>query len=242
MAIVDSTIKGSADGSNVTTDPIDTTGAAFIAIAVGLGNFAAMGTLSDSEGNSFAGEGGYSGGNNSVEWFVFALPNVSAAHTFTLTTAGKRPTLGVVALDNITATRIDTGAQSNGASSSTSPALTPLAADEVLLSALMFDNADTVAVGAPMTILQQTPWVSGQCTALAIAWGEAPSAVPLTVTWTWTNACVNAQHLMAMNTVGVIAIMGDESALGWMPGGRIAGAVPRYHAIPSGLTPPERPE
>jgi hypothetical protein len=205
MAILASTIKGSADGSNVTTDPIDTTGAACIAIAVGLGNFAAMGTLSDSEGNTWTGHGGYSGGNNSIEWYVCEAPTTSATHTFSHATSSKRPTLAVVALDNVNDMRVDTGAQSNGATSNTSPNVTPIAADEVMLSALMFDNADTVSVGSPMTILEQTPWVSGQCVGVGIAWGETPNTTPLGVTWTWTNSCVNSQHLMIMDTFVPVA-------------------------------------
>lgn len=198
-----STIQGSADGDTVTTAAIDTTTSDFIAVAVALTGSGSSVTITDSEGNSFVSHGAYTGGANSVQWYSCANPNVSANHTFSTTLASRCPTIAVVALNGVTAFRTDDGTQSNGATTNTSPSVTPLAADELLLSALMFANTDTVTADPPLTVLQQTTFVSGERTALAVGWGVTPNTTPLTTTWDWTNSCVNAQHLAVFSTHAV---------------------------------------
>jgi hypothetical protein len=196
MALIASTAKGSADGIAVTTDAIDTTGAGFIAIC--RSNYVDSLTPTDSNGNTWTGLGAINTLNGGVvEWFYCLAPVVGSGHTFTLTgtPSTRKPTLNVLAFSGTCTVDSDSGDYvAGGTSVDPSGSITPAQASSLLLSALIFENTDTVTVDAAFTKVNQIAYDASFHMGAAVAYEIQTVATNRQPAWSWTTSTHAATH------------------------------------------------
>jgi hypothetical protein len=195
--LVAHTAKGSANGNTVTTDAIDTTGADMIVLA--MSEYSSGEPISDSYGNTWTTMGALGFGFfGTIAFFYCLAPTAGAGHTFSClpVPTGKQPALAVSAWSSIVAL-MDHGntASATGTSADTDP-LTPTAVGQLLVSALVIENADTVSAGA-WTILDQIPASASFHPSIALAWNLSPSLSAMHASWTWANNSANHSAIIA---------------------------------------------
>lgn len=157
MPLLVTTGKGSTDTHNVTTDPIDTTGATLIVVALGCfpNVSATLPVFSDNKGNVWNElASGYPGIAREFLYFC-TYPNVGAGHTFSAL-GGDIPSLHVSAWSGFTAYDGVYAAHGvpNGYGIST-PSITPNGANRLIIAAVCFGGGtgDLTSVNAPLTVL-----------------------------------------------------------------------------------------
>lgn len=188
VVLIDSTIKGSADGDTVTTDPIDTTGANLIVLAVA--QYDSFGVITDTYSNTWTrAAGSQLGFFATVEFFYCLSPIVGSGHTFTHTpdNLGKRPTIAATAWSGA-GTVIE---RENTASNSGTVATTneiPVTNGSLIVTVASAENTDTLTVDSPYSILDQVSYSVGLHASLSTAYDIVSADGDVSSTWRWTTS------------------------------------------------------
>lgn len=190
MALITHTIKGSTDGDTVTTDPMDTTGADFIMIAVVAASAAIAPEISDSEGNTWTGQGadGLEDFFHTIQYFYCVSPNVGASHTFTYTPglSGKKPSIDVSAWAGVGASVNDDPHTSSTGTSIAFDPYTPSNVSELCFLSLGRTGGSSATPLTGFTTMGEVA-PSGTAVGLALAYRIAPDTSTITPDWTWTS-------------------------------------------------------
>lgn len=199
---------GSADGDTVTAGPINTVGAHQIVVVVAQSTVVPI--LTDSEGNvwndtitEFVGEGLFIG-------TYFIDPEdpflTSAAHTFTATDAGGKPSICVAAFVGAKAPDQVTHNEDTGVEELALTPITPSADGALITTGIALDTftADSIGIFPDISI---TDYVNPTATALgcALGWFEQPAAAAFTSTWNWTTAAVAINQAISFLAFGAAA-------------------------------------
>lgn len=182
VSLVSHTVAAGAGAPSVTTVPINTAGANFIAVCAE-GNTSIPSKPLDSNGNTWQLANTQNESNNSrVSLWYTTNPVTSGDHTFTL--RGGKPSLAVLAFSGI-ASGLDQQSQSMGHTPITAGALAPNKPNELVLSCASMSYSMGVYVSAsPLTLLDQVassdPSKGG---GVASAYLEQKKATPVNPTW-----------------------------------------------------------
>lgn len=191
MALIDHTIKGSADGDSVTSDPIDTTGADFIVLTTAM--FDSYGnTISDSYGNNYGLIsvplfGALISFFAATQSYVCYNPTVGPGHTFSCTTSSKKPAIAVSAWSGVGADIVDGQHTSTSNTSIGYASITPPAADTLILLTLA---RNTASASSPSAGFVKIGEVDPSATNVGLAHGYmlTPDTSAVTPGWTWPTA------------------------------------------------------
>lgn len=187
-SLIANTGAGSAAGNTITTSAIDTTGANLLVLSVSDSNSVAIGTVSDSKGNTWTPRTAYSGATARTKLFYVASPTVGSGHTFTYTVTGSFPTICVIAFAGAHATPYDT---ENGFAQTSSPggtinpgSITPSEDNCVLVSSLMaLDNNAGSTIDSGFTISNTVNFAGGAHYEGAMAYIIQTTATAKNPTW-----------------------------------------------------------
>lgn len=203
IALVASTAKFLGEFAD-TTDPIDTTGASLIVVAVASYSSVTP-SVSDSKGSTWTALTKYMHGSSttSMQLFYSKNPNVGSNHTFIVTGSGIYESVAVAAFSGTdTAVGIDgaTGAVSGpGAVTTLQPgSVTPSEDNCVLVTALAVDSpAAVLSINSGFTIAAQLGSGSGASYNLGIAYKVQTAAQAENPTWTSDTAGLMAAAIAA---------------------------------------------
>ncbi len=165
-----------------TTAPLNTTGATLLVAHVSDGDGSSQ--VSDSLGNAWKRAAGPFGlGPVSTIWTV-ATPAVGVAQTFTVTSAGKAPSLEIAAF-NVTTVAVD---QTNGGRSLDGTTLqpgsvTPTVGNALILTGAAYGGMNALAVDSGFAISDQLPNQPGATYGGGLAWLVQPVASAINPTW-----------------------------------------------------------
>ena len=234
IALLTSTSKPAALATAaVTSDPISTLGATLLLI--GEHRFLELHTVQDSLGNTWLPLTEQEAAGQSLTRLWYCLnPLVGASHTFTLdsTGGGTHPTITVAAFSGVTRyAGVENGATSLAAASLSSGSVLPPEAGALIVSLYTaLNSAITGVSGGSLAILENVADTANSVTA-ALAYEIQAAAAARAALWTNAGTPPLAAVIAAFDG-------GDDPRLDWQGGVQVAGAVRRYQAIPSGMTPP----
>lgn len=194
----------SANGNDVTTGAVDTTGANFLVAMAGYYGTGTPPTLSDSKSNTWTALTLKISPDTSINGRLYycAGATVGSGHTFSLSGTGVYPAVAVLAMANVKASPFD---QQNGAtttSGNTSLAtgsITPSVNGCVIVAGLVGNDS----TGGDPTIDSgfSTPVVGhatgGQSVGAAISYKIQTTAAAVNPTWSWTNSGSEAVAVIA---------------------------------------------
>lgn len=189
MSLIANTGKGSTNGTNVTSNAVDTSGATVVFLGVASsGGVSATFTVSDSKGNTWTGltlRGSFSA---AVRIFYCISPVVGSGHTFSVTSGGggTRPSIAVLAF-NGSAVAIGTqnGAGGSGGSVNTG-SVTPGSAPAGIVSFYVVASASAHAVTGGSLLKADSIPTTANNYSLASAWELQASATARAAAWTCT--------------------------------------------------------
>ena len=201
IGIVTHTITtGSAN--TVTSAAINTTGAGLIVVQIAAPNVA-VGTLSDSKGNTWT-----ILRNDAILGLIANLtfycvsPVVGSSHTFTYAATGAYPVITVVALSNVASSPID---QQNGAhpistTISVQPgSITPSVNNEIILASICVGASGTIpTINSGFTILNSMAFASGVNQGSVMAYITQTSASAVNPTFSWTATAYAATSIVSI--------------------------------------------
>lgn len=194
------TMKGSTNGSSVTTDPIDTSGCDLIVVSVTSVSPAAA--ISDSYSNTWIGLTGQNSGNGSVRLFYCIAPTVGAAHTFSCS-SGTAPEIGVMAfVAGLSTFDAENGATQSSGTSLAVGSLTTASDEEIVVVATADANSFGVR-GIDGTMLCQADadfLVGGQHYTSVTYCGIQHAAGVISPTVTMTNSTFRAAVIAAFTS------------------------------------------
>lgn len=202
FSYVASTAKASGNTQNVTTDPINTTGANLIVISVAWYSTEDY-SVSDSEGNSYTPLTTRTGGSQKNKLFWCVNPNVGSSHTFTATTPGGSgyPVIGVVAVSGAHSSPFD---QQNGNGATSGTSLQPGSITPSENGCLVVTGLDC-GVGVSISINGGfTADTIGYVGAVNIGGGIArliqTTAAAVNPTWSWTDTAESAASIASFKS------------------------------------------
>lgn len=193
-SLIAHTIKGS-NGSSVTTNAIDTTGANFIVLVLSSGNGGTAATISDSNSNTWTSLTVYADLFRSIAICYCYAPTVGSGHTFTGSLAGKN-SMAVAAFDNIASSPFDVENGNVGTTFGTNTPLptgsvTPSQANSLLIAGLMVDdgNGADISIDSDFTISDSLKGsaVEGGGPSCALAYKILTSSAVTNPSWTLSS-------------------------------------------------------
>lgn len=195
IALGPTTSASSTNSNSVTTSGIDTSGMSFLCVAVADYNGVAVGTLSDSKGNTWTALTTYTGTySRMVLYYVNSnTPTVGTGHTFTYTRTGSFPAICVISASGTAAAPFDV---QNGASAPFTSAgplatgsVTPTYHNSLIISGNCNDSpAQTHSINSSFTITNQQLWGSGTNDGCAMAYKIQTTATAENPQWSWPSA------------------------------------------------------
>lgn len=196
IAVVDHVCAASADGADVTTGSLNTTGASLVVMFVASYAAVAMPTISDSKGNTWTARTRYGPGAalSSSNFFYAQNPTVGSGHTFTATGPGINdyPAICIIAFSGTATTSVyDVENGNNGSigQSTIQPgSVTPSQNGEVVLTGVTSTDTGTVSINSGFTIADQTPNAVGLNFGGALAYKIQPTAAAVNPTWTLSGS------------------------------------------------------
>lgn len=207
IALVAHGSAGAAAGSTATTAGLNCSGANLLVAAVAsyVGRAGGAGSppaLSDSSGNTWTRLTERGGGSveTCLDLYYVASPTVGAGQTFTATSAGGFAGLCVAAFSGAAAVPFDaeSGASSVSAASLQPGSITPAAAGELLVAALGFSAALTVAIDSSFSVTDSRVWSSGQNEGCALAYlVQAGGPTAVNPAWSWGGSSQQVSAAMA---------------------------------------------
>jgi hypothetical protein len=213
FTIVAATSAGSADGSSVTTAPINTTGADLIVVGASMGVGFLGVVLSDSHSNTWTAltPQSISGATNCL--FYCHAPIVGTCHTFTLTGSGNFPSMGVLAVSGSTVSPLE--AQSGFSTGSTVATiqpglLSPVAGGDLFTSSIAGNPAFGLEIDSGFS-KSTVDWTAGLYIAGGIAWLIQGSAAAINPSWSCTGTFSGAATTMATFSPAAIPPVGGSS-------------------------------
>jgi hypothetical protein len=205
--LVANTAKGSTNNTNVTSDPINTTGASLIVVAVAA--FGSDPTLTDNKGNTWTSLTVYGTSGQRVRLAYCSAPIVGTGHTFALAAAGgSAPALAVSAWTGVDVyDGVVNGAFTYGSASQVTGSITPAGNNRLVLTAFSYGGAQSASgVSAPFTILTPTiASVGGATVGCAAAYESQTTATARSATWTLPAGDWNAATIAAFAPAGPAA-------------------------------------
>ncbi len=153
-----SSVSAAPGDTGGTTAAIDTTGAKLLVMSIGRFN---LGTVSDSESNTWTLARIVTQGNVKLEMWYVLNPVTNSSHTFTY--SGGSSTVPGIAAAAYSSTGIFVDAIKTGVSTSTSiqsSALTPGRANSLLVYAQGFEIGETQSIDEGFTIQEEIVWVN----------------------------------------------------------------------------------
>lgn len=206
-SLIAHTSAQSADGSNVVTSAIDTSGATILVVAVSSFLPGGAVTITDSKGNTWTSLTAHSQTNNRLCLHYAKNPTVGSGHTFTGAASSTFPGLAVQAWSGAHTTA--PADQENGAATPTASALatgsvTPSQDNELVVSGASFSSmTNTLAIDNGFTVSDQAPLVSGQAMGIAFAYKVQTTAAAVNPAWSWSG---NDEAAVAIATFKVSAV------------------------------------
>lgn len=189
-------IAGSGGASNTaTTGGVDTTGADLIVLSIGYFSTGALGTISDSKGNTWTALTNHTNGaNTSLKLYYSQAPTVGAAHTFSAAGSGTYLTIAAMAFSGSTSTPFDVEHAGGGAASTSGQpgSITPAGTGELLILTGAFGSG--ISSTAPTandsfsTAVDFHQGSSGVDFGLVDFWLSDANANAINPTITWTGA------------------------------------------------------
>lgn len=179
------------------TSAVNTAGADFIAVvASGLG-LPVLGTLTDSKGNTWTARTAatyVSGYTYYTQIWYCEAPTVGSGHTFTLTPGsggGIGMALSVAWFSHAVASPYDTeaagGSAGGNATSFQDGAVTPSAANALLIAALEYnDTTSDATIDSGFTVAAVARPVSSTCLGAALGYLIQGAAASVNPTWSWS--------------------------------------------------------
>lgn len=177
----------------MTSDPIDTTGASLLVVALGYFYPANPVTLTDNKGNTWIALTRREGDSGRASRIYYAInPVVGSGHTFT--TAGLSTYVGLIALavsvaDTTSPFDVENGASGSSGTSLAAGSVSPSENGELLVTALTLEDGMTsVAVDNSFAIQAQIPSVGGVNLGCALATKIQTSAMGENPAWSWSGS------------------------------------------------------
>lgn len=188
------------DGNhNTTTDPIDTSGATLLVMAIPYFSGFPDATYSDSKGNTWVALTEYSGGDMRLSIFYVKNPVVGSGHTFHAEGAGSYNCVIAAAFnetDTAANAQNESGAGSASGTTQQPGSLTPPTDDSLLVTALGFvAGSGNATINSDFTVTDTIISVGGYC--VALAYKVQTSAGAENPTWTAPGAAANITAAMA---------------------------------------------
>lgn len=196
IALVSHVEARSVGGGDFTSGAINTTGANFIAVAVGAQDGNTVFTVTDNQSNGNATKligRVYAGAGTQINIFYWTNPTVAASHTFTINKNGGANMFGV--LSAVAFSGVDTTSPADSVTNSASVAntksaqpgsITPTNANELVVAAMCQGITDTISVDSSMT-LYQLPVSGGNGFGISLGWVVQGSAAAINPTFSWTT-------------------------------------------------------
>lgn len=175
--------------NDVTTSPIDTTGATLLVIVEGRAG--AVVTPTDSKGNTWTKLNTVTGVAISAIYYS-ANPTVGTGHTFTVTGSGNFPALTVAAFSGVVAVSPfdQQSVGDTGTVTSIQPhSVTPSENNELIVTGLEISGVvGSLAVDSSFTIIDNIPFVNSNSFGVALAYLVQGTAAAVNPTWSWTTS------------------------------------------------------
>lgn len=195
IAIVNHIIQGATATNNVTTSAVNTTGANLIVISVASYKPGGTVTISDSKSNTYTALTQRNAPNDArVQLYYCASPTVGSGHTFTGTSTGAYPVLGVITASGAAASPFDQESGSGADTGTTSQpgSLTPSQNNCLLVTGIeLHVNATPFSVDSGFSA-DMLNFSSGNYVAAGVATKIQTTAGAENPTWTWTTSGANA--------------------------------------------------
>jgi hypothetical protein len=226
ISLVAHTSAVTANGTNVTTTAINTTGANFIVVAASAS--ANTGTVTDSNGNTWTAltQYGPSGHGAGMRLFYCYNPTVSSAQTFTFSdTTIDYPTIAVAAWSGAAASPFDAqngSTAASGAGTYETGSITPSANGELLISAIGESSTSPDTIDSSFTVIEhQNHLGDGSLAGFGISLGYLVQATAASVNPSWTvrpqqgaAESLTVASFKAVPGGGVQLISGGTAAMG----------------------------
>lgn len=182
----------SVAGNTIVTAGIDTTGAnlllAWVANETGFGGAA----LTDSKGNTWTATTTITESPEEGILYYSIPSSVGAAHTFTATATGARPSIAVSAFSGSSAQPLDQQASNSSAAAGTTlttGSITPTEAHELVAACYATrSQSGTLSIDGGFTIGSQTDGDGANNQSIGIAYLIQTAAAAANPTWTSTNS------------------------------------------------------
>lgn len=200
IALIANTLEGSSDGTNVTTSPIDTTGASLLILVTTYAHSVTPSTPTDNKSNSWTALTEAISNSCNLRFWYCPTPTVGSGHTFSFVATSGLPALAVIAVSGITGASVDqqnnfTSGGGHGANNVASVGtVTPTDDGELFILALANDTAfgssGTVTNdGGIMTHLDfvalNDPFGTPDHFTLSTWWGVQPTATARNINVSW---------------------------------------------------------
>jgi len=187
-----SAAASAGDHTTVTTGPIDTTGADFIAVCVGFAFNDTISSVTDSEVNSVSARTAYLSTNDAAaQLFFIASPSTSATHTFTVNcTASCFPSADVAVFRGSKLSspyESENGAHNDSSATLQPGSISPAENNELLISCLGFAGATaTASIDSGFSISDQQDWANAVNIGSALAYLNETTAASKNPQWSLT--------------------------------------------------------
>jgi hypothetical protein len=233
-SLVVSTAKASTDsGFSVTTDPIDTSGANLIYIAISRWTAGTLNSFTDSKGNTWIlSEGAATLSGAGLIGYYCIDPAVGSGHTFTATSlvsSNTYPTVGVLAFSGASGGVLDEDdVEVNSGTAATTDPVTPISDGSVVISAMsVISSISGLAVsGGALAQEVFVNYVASQSMGLAMAYEIQTTAATRSAAWSWTGttgaAAVISSFAEGASPIRATSIFGE---------GCTVEGISRVHAI-----------
>lgn len=177
------TSKSSVGGLDVTSDPIDTTGASLI--VVGICTYGQPYTLADSQTNTWQALTQYNNGVQQAQLFKCLTPITNAAQTFTVThtASAPYPSIYVACFSGITSYDQESGTYNAGSATLQPGSITPPSANALLVT-LVSGNETTSSIDGGFIKTDGNALVGANAVQGAMAYLIQTSPAAANPTWT----------------------------------------------------------
>lgn len=199
-ALVANVAAGATDGgNNVTTGGVDTSGADLLIVAVASydgGGVIPTITVSDSKSNTWTPLTRTGAGDVVLCRFYYCVGGtVGGSHTFTASSTGGFPTVLAAAFSGAHASPFDqetAGAHGSGITSIQPGSVTPGEDNELLVSVVGLNAANTISINGGFTESDEVAYSSGNHFGASLAYLIQTSAAAANPTWSWASSTAGA--------------------------------------------------
>lgn len=210
IALVTNGTGNSTTSDGFTTGSFDTTGANFLIVGVALS--ANSGALLDSYSNIWTPLTQFADVFNDrwIQLFYAKNATVGSGHTFSWSGTGNFPAICFAAFSGVDTSSpfdVENGNTNTLASSTTTGSVTPGSANELLITALEYDDGNTASIDSGFTITDQNPHTGFGWTGIAMAYLIETTATAKNPTWSWTSGANNAAAIATFKAGGAADVL-----------------------------------